>query len=131
MLRRAAIGKQAIIGLAWLVAAAGFGASAHARPLQQEYATSKSPYWMVGTFSKKLSDACQRREFGQIRQYRYTIGFAGDKGQGLTGIADTQFNLYDPKGLAEKGFTYHFFDEGYSDCRVYFAKPKPRRGQAR
>lgn len=117
----------AVIG--GLVALAAVAKPAAADLYEQQHAVSKSPYWRVGAFNKQLSEACRRREFGQLRQYRYTIGYVGEKGPGITGIANTEFNLYDPKGLAQKGFTYHIFDEGYSDCRVYLAKPKPKRQQ--
>lgn len=94
---------------------------------REQYAVSPSPDWRVGTYDEKLSEACRRRTFGQRLQYRYTIGFVGEKGQGITGIAASEWNLYDPNGLAKPGFTYHFFSEGYSNCRVYVAKPKKKR----
>lgn len=86
-----------------------------------QYASSKSPYWDVGSLSAFLSDACQKREFNQIEPYRLNIGFNGGKGEALTGIAKMGWNLYDPKGMAQPGYTYHFFNDGYSNCKVYQA----------
>jgi len=77
--------------------------------------------WQVGSLNQTLSNACQRREFNQVRQLRLTIGYNGEKGQGITGVAKMGWNLYDPLGVAEPGFTYHFFHDGHSDCRVYIA----------
>ena len=102
-------------------------ATASAESGREQDAVSPSPYWRVGAYDEKLSEACRRRAFGQRLQYRYTIGFVGEKGQGLTGIASSEWNLYDPEGLAKPGLTYHFFGEGYSNCRVYVAKPKKKR----
>jgi len=86
-----------------------------------EYAQSKSPYWEVGSLNQLLSDACQQREFNQIQPFRLTIGFRGPKGMAIVGVAKMGFNLYDPRRLAQPGFTYHFFNDGLSNCRVYLA----------
>ncbi len=94
-----------------------FGLPATAR----QYGNSKQPFWDVGSLNKSLSAACQRREFSQIRQLRLTIGFYGKTGTATIGIAKMGWNLYDPRGLSQPGFTYHFFHDGYSDCRVYIA----------
>ncbi len=85
------------------------------------YASSKSPYWDVGALSPLLSNACQKRAFNQIEPYRLNIGFDGGRGNALTGIAKMGWNLYDPKGLAQPGYTYHFFNDGQSNCKVYQA----------
>lgn len=86
-----------------------------------EYAQSKSPYWKVGTLNVSLSGACRRGLFNQIKPFRTTIGFRGPKGMGIVGIAKVGYNLYDPTGLAQPGFTYHFFNDGMSNCRVFVA----------
>jgi len=101
--------------------------SAHAvkRMDKAIYGYSTAPYWSVGDYSKKLSRACQRREFGQKRLMRYVIAFVGARGRAITGIAAKNWNLYDPSGLAVGGQTYHFFNDGYSDCSVYVAQ-QPR-----
>jgi len=89
------------------------------------YGTSTVPYWTVGSYSLRLSRACQERLFGQKRKFRYVIGFVGEKGRGITGIASSTWNLYDPVGLAAPRETYHFFNDGYSNCAVYVS-PQPR-----
>ena len=80
---------------------------------------STAAHWLVGDYNRKLSRACQRREFSQKRQFRYMIGFIGKEGRAITGIATATWNLYDPKRLAAKNMTYHFYNDGYSDCAVY------------
>jgi hypothetical protein len=35
------------------------------------------------------------------------------------------WNLDDPLGLARDGFTYHFFNDGLSDCTVFVAGQGP------
>lgn len=92
-----------------------------------QYATSKQPYWKVGKLDKQLSQACQRGEFRQRKLAVYSVGFIGKQGRGLTGIANKNWNLIDRKGLAKEGFTYHFFNQGYSNCKVYVAKTPARR----
>lgn len=126
MLRRLFIVKLCLAGIAALFAVAD-SRPASAEPGREQYASSPSPYWRVGTYDERLSEACRRRTFGQLQQYRFTIGYTGEKGQGLTGIASKEWNLYDPDDLGKPGFTYHFFGEGYSNCRVYAAKPKKKR----
>ncbi len=90
------------------------------------YATSRSPLWRVGRIDPVLTDACRRLEFNQRRRHDLFIGYRGAEGRGTTGIAKKGWNLRDPRGLAQPGFTYHFFDDGYSDCRVYVAGPATR-----
>jgi hypothetical protein len=93
------------------------------------WATSNAPYWKVGTIDNRLTDACQRLQFNQRHHDRLFIGYTGERGKGVTGIATKEWNLRDPLGLAKPGFTYHFFNDGFSDCRVYVAK-SPARGTA-
>ena len=101
-----------------VVAAAG--GSAHAA----RYAVSKSPYWAVGKYDGRLSSACQRHAFNQVRDLRIDIGFDGKQGTAVVGVAAKGFNLYDPGGLAQPDVHYHFFNDGYSNCRVYWAPVK-------
>ena len=89
-----------------------------------QYGRTTSPYWVIGTPDRHLSRACQRREFSQKRQLRYTIAFVGNKGRALTGIATANWNLFDPKGLAKPLKTYHFYNDGLSNCEVYVS-PQP------
>lgn len=105
-----------------------YGSNAVAR----QYANSKHPFWNVGDLNKTLSLACQQRLFSQLRPLRLTIGFYGKVGTATIGIAKMGWNLYDPGRLARPGFTYHFFHDGYSDCRVYMAgKPLANAGRRR
>lgn len=83
------------------------------------YAVSQSPRWEVGRLDPALSQACRRLEFNQQQDHRIYIGYAGKVGTGTTGVGKKGWNLRDPHGLAEAGITYHFFDDGYSDCRVF------------
>lgn len=92
---------------------------------QAIFGYSTSSYYVVGDFNRTLSLACRRREFGQKRQFRYMIGFVGKQGRAITGIATIGWNLHDPRKLAIKGMTYHFYNDGFSDCAVYVA-PQPR-----
>jgi hypothetical protein len=94
-----------------------------------QYATSTQPYWRVGQLNRQLSIACQRGEFGQSRVLRMTIGYIGQSGRAITGIATSSWNLYDPKRLAEPRKTFHFFNQGFSNCKVYVAdQPRRRAG---
>jgi len=99
---------------------------ADANRARGQYATSAQPYWRVGTLNQALSAACRRQEFGQSHHHLRTIGFVGGQGRAVTGIATSTWNLYDPSGLAQPNMTYHFFNQGYSDCKVYVS-PIPRR----
>ena len=91
-----------------------------------QYATSKQPYWAVGNVNKRLSNACRNGRFKQRKYLLYSIGYIGKVGRGITGIAQKGWNLYDPKKLAKSGFTYHFFNQGYSNCKVYVARTPKR-----
>ena len=95
-----------------------------------QYARSTSPYWHVGQYNDTLSEACQRNFFNQKKIQNLNIGYHGDRGMGVTGIATRDWNLRDPMGLAKPNITYHFFNDGYSNCKVYVAKVRPRRGGA-
>jgi len=89
-----------------------------------KYANTNNPYWRVGNYDKRLSNACRRKIFNQVRVQHFNIGYLGDKGTGITGIAMQHWNLRDPMGLAEPDVSYHFYNDGYSDCRVYSARLK-------
>ena len=56
-----------------------------------------------------------------MRDLQLRIGFNGPVGQGTTGVAQKGWNLRDPGNLGLPGFTFHFFNDGYSNCRVYVA----------
>ena len=87
-----------------------------------KYKNSKQPYWGVGQYNGTLSDACRRHEFNQKKIQNLNIGYSGKIGRGVTGIATQAWNLHDPRGLAEVNITYHFFNDRYSNCKVYVAR---------
>ena len=120
-----------IAGLICFILTLGLSANTEAarKRVPGQWAYTDQPYWRVGALNKKLSNACQRGEFGQRKIYRLSIGYIGDKGRGITGIANTNWNLHDPKRLAEPRKTYHFFNQGYSNCKVYVADTPMRRSQ--
>lgn len=86
------------------------------------YARSERPFWHVGHLDANLTDACRRSQFNQIHDQRHHIGFTGEQGQGTVGFAKLGWNLRDPLGLARPGVTYHFFNDGHSNCKVFVAK---------
>jgi hypothetical protein len=86
------------------------------------YARSERPFWQVGQLNADLTDACRRSRFNQIHDQRHHIGFTGEKGYGTVGFAKLGWNLRDPLGLARPGVTYHFFNDGHSNCKVFVAK---------
>jgi hypothetical protein len=97
--------------------------------VEGQYAYSAQPYWQVGQLNTQLSVACQRGEFLQKDVLRMTIGYIGQRGRAVTGIATSTWNLYDPKKLAQPRKTFHFYNQGYSDCKVYVAdQPRRRTG---
>ena len=113
--------RPALSGIAVSVALlGGFTAEAGNR-VKGQYATTKQPYWKVGKIDKALSGACQRGEFRQRKVATYSVGYIGSQGRGLTGIASKDWNLIDPNGLAKPGFSYHFYNQGYSNCKVFVA----------
>jgi hypothetical protein len=85
------------------------------------YARSNSPYWKVGRLDPALTLACRKLQFNQRNAYSPYIGFTGERGRGSTGMGKKGWNLDDPLGLAREGFTYHFFNDGLSDCTVFIA----------
>ena len=92
-----------------------------------KYKNSKQPYWGVGQYNKTLSDACRRHEFNQKKIQNLNIGYSGMTGRGVTGIATQEWNLHDPRGLSQGNITYHFFNDRYSNCKVYVARLKRAR----
>ena len=119
---RAGLGFVAMFVLMSLMAPAPLHAAK--RMDSAVYGSSSAPYWTVGKYNAKLSTACQERRFGQKRHYRYIISFVGNRGRGVIGIASKYWNLHDPAGLAQADKTYHFFNDGFSDCSV-FVSPQP------
>ena len=118
--------RVALAVLAITLIAASTVTEARSTRTKGQYATSGQPYWRVGALNRKLSHACQRGEFGQRKLRLMTVGFLGSRGRAQTGIATSTWNLVDPNGLAQPNTTYHFFNQGYSNCKVY-TSPIPRR----
>lgn len=83
------------------------------------YATTTSGASLVGSLNSDLSAACRNQQFNQLRPYHIVIKFKGNSDTGISGMATTNWNLYDPVGLAQPFMTFHFFNDGYSNCRVY------------
>lgn len=115
------------MSLCALALVAGLFVCLNAAPVTAaQYATSKSPYWRVGDINKDLSNLCQKRLFNQVRRLNLHIGYLGKQGQGVTGIAQKYWNLNDPTNVGIPGLTYHFFNDGHSNCKVFTAG-KPER----
>lgn len=109
--------RSACVGALALAALGFFGTDAKA----SRYATSASPLWRVGRPDAALTQACRRWQFNQLKEQRLFIGFVGDNGRGITGIAKLGWNLRDPLRLARPGLTYHFVHDGQSTCTVFVA----------
>ncbi len=88
------------------------------------YATSQNPFTQVGVLNPELSAACRKRVFNQRTPLRLSIGYLGENGRGITGIAMQGYNLYDPQRLSVPRVTYHFKNDGYSTCQVFIAEPR-------
>ena len=120
--------KIASLSLAFLLLPSAASEAARKR-VEGQYAYSAQPYWQVGQLNVPLSVACQRGEFLQKDVLRMTIGYVGQSGRAVTGVATSNWNLYDPKKLAQPRKTFHFFNQGFSDCKVYVAdQPRRRTG---
>ncbi len=107
---------SAVVAVVTVILATGDSADAG------RYARSDRPFWHVGHLDANLTTACRRSQFNQIHDQRHHIGFTGEEGQGTVGFAKLGWNLRDPSGLARPGITYHFFNDGHSNCTVYIAK---------
>ena len=88
-----------------------------------QYGRSTAPFWQVGAPDANLTKLCRRGLFNQRAHETFYIGYHGleNPGRGYTGIAKQNYNLVDPTGQAEPEVTYHFFNDGYSNCKVYTA----------
>lgn len=130
--RMALIGGP-IAGMGFVMAlAVSFCAPANALERTIRFGSSDASFRKVGTLSKELTRLCREGQFNQIRKDALYIGYVGP-GPGrrtLTGIAQQGYNLIDPTGKAQPMTTYHFHNDGFSDCSVYVARegdpPNPR-----
>lgn len=113
--------RQLVAGALVLLFMTMLGDVADARNRQGTYvyATSTSGASLVGSLNSALSAACRQQRFNQRRAYHFVIKFKGNRDTGISGVATTNWNLYDPLGLAAPRMTFHFFNDGYSNCRVY------------
>lgn len=108
--------------LALCLAVAALAAFAEpARAQGAIYAWTNDSYWKVGRLDKELSALCRRNAFNQVRKNRLKIWYTGkdNVGRGITGVAKYGWNLHDPKGRAVPDVTYHFINDGYSNCTVF------------
>jgi hypothetical protein len=125
--------RRAPVRIAALLAGLALWAGAAAPTLAAEsgdtvrYGRSTAPFWMVGEPDPDLSRLCRRNLFNQRAHVGLYIGYHGreNPGRGYTGVAKQGYNLIDPTGQAEPGITYHFFNDGYSNCKVYTAEDPP------
>ena len=121
--------KMAVMFVFLSIASTASDAHAQSR-VKGEYANTQLPVYRVGDLNGKLSRLCRRGLFKQRKILRLSIGYTGKAGKGISGIAQRGWNLYDPTGAAADERTYHFFNQGYSNCRVYVAvTPRPRARQ--
>lgn len=86
-----------------------------------QWGTSTDPYWKVGARDNALSLLCRQGTFNEVRLNYYYISFVGKDGRGIVGIAKVGFNLRDPAGKGDPTKTYHFYEDGTSDCAVFVA----------
>ncbi len=125
--QRSLLVKCVLAGFVGLIIVFGVGFGAIDKSHAGQYATSKSPYWKVGDINEALSTLCQKRLFNQVRQLTLHIGYLGTFGKGVTGVAQKYWNLKDPTNAGIPGLTYHFYNDGYSNCKVYTAGKAERR----
>jgi len=134
--RHGATGTAWRAGLAGLVAAglllsATLPAEAREAGKTRQYGIAIAPFWEVGEPDPDLTRLCRKGLFNQRANNSLYIGYLGKQnpGRGYTGIAKRGYNLSDPTGQAEPAMTYHFFNDGYSNCKVYVAPdPDPEPG---
>lgn len=109
-----------------LVVLAAVGAVAAPAPASAQgaiYAWTNDNFWKVGRLDKELSALCRRNAFNQVQKNRLKIWYTGKDniGRGMTGVAKYGWNLHDPRRVAVPDVTYHFINDGYSDCTVFVA----------
>ncbi len=86
------------------------------------------PFWEIGTVDKKLSTLCSTARFNQVDTNRVTVGFNGQLGGGVLGVAlGDGYNLYDPTRAARPGDTYFFHRDRTGQCTVFFWNADERK----
>lgn len=73
----------------------------------------------VGVLDRDLSKLCRLNLFNQKKKLTKYIFYY--KNKALTGIATKEWNLRDKRGKAQDQITYHFYNDGWSNCLVYRA----------
>jgi hypothetical protein len=122
------VGTRAVTMVAVVAMSLLPGQTAFALNKAIQYGVSTAPYWKVGTIMPELSKLCRKGQFNQVFKDGLYIGYGGKGNAGgvaISGIAKRGFNLYDPLGKADPVNTYHFKNDGYSNCTVYQAIPQP------
>lgn len=87
----------------------------------RQYGFSTDQVRKVGTLNGDLSKLCRLGEFNQRRIAEYYLAFDDGESRNLIGIAKQNYNLYDPLGKATPDKTYHFLNDGTSQCKVFVA----------
>lgn len=86
------------------------------------------PYWEVGVIDKKLSALCSTGRFNQAETNRLTVGFNGEVGAAVLGVARGDgWNLYDPTRAGRKDDTYFFHRDRTGQCTVFFWNAQERK----
>ncbi len=128
MKQKAVITTRNMVIAALAIFAVSSADASAANRVKGQYATSNARLSSVGDLNPKLSRLCRKGMFKQRGVLRLSIGYLGENGRGITGIAKPGWNLYDPTGVGDPDYTYHFYNQGYSNCRVYEARtPRPRQ----
>lgn len=76
-------------------------------------------------FREDLSEACTEGNFTEGMRHAVTAIFDYGGTQAQYGVANWQFNLHDPQGLAEEGMSYFFYQGPDGDCTVYERENDP------
>ncbi|MSP88834.1 MAG: hypothetical protein EXQ92_08495 [Alphaproteobacteria bacterium] len=86
------------------------------------------PFWEIGTVDKKLSNLCSTARFNQVDTNRVTVGFNGQVGAGVLGVARGDgYNLFDPTRAARPDDTYFFHRDRTGQCTVFFWNAEERK----
>lgn len=86
----------------------------------RQYGYSNDPFYKIGNINPELSKLCRLGSFNQRRIGEYFTAFGGES-RNIVGIAKKNYNLFDPTAKADPSKTYHFYNDGTSQCRVYVA----------
>lgn len=87
----------------------------------RQWGETNNPFTDVGNRSQELTQLCRLGYFNQRRIAETFIRYKGAERGGLLGIAKQAYNLYDPLKKSEPDKTYHFHNDGTSQCKVFVA----------